>query len=104
VDQFKVGPRPIPNDLAFMVGTVRAQGPLQQSAHSLGANREAARFGEVVFVAVPFGAWPALAKEIGPEIEGKVVADAGNLYPARDGKMAAAASILGRFCHWHAGL
>ena len=55
---------------------------------SLDTSREAAKFGEVVFVAVPFGAWPLLAREIGAEIEGKVVADAGNLYPARDGKMA----------------
>src|SRR6516165_9967957 len=55
---------------------------------SLGTSREAARFGDVVFVAVPFGAWPELAEEIGPEIEGKIIADAGNLYPARDGKMA----------------
>lgn len=55
---------------------------------SIGTNKEAARFGEVVFVAVPFGAWPDLARVIGPEIEGKVVADAGDLYPARDGKMA----------------
>ena len=37
---------------------------------------------------MPFAAWPALAKEIGAEIAGKVVADAGNLYPARDGKIA----------------
>lgn len=55
---------------------------------SVGTRKEAARFGEVVFVAVPFGAWPELAKEIGLEIAGKVVADAGNLYPARDGKIA----------------
>ncbi len=55
---------------------------------SIGTSKEAARFGEVVFVAVPFGAWPALAREVGAEIEGKVVADAGNLNPARDGKMA----------------
>jgi 8-hydroxy-5-deazaflavin:NADPH oxidoreductase len=55
---------------------------------SIGTIKDAARFGEVIFVAVPFGAWPALASEIGSEIEGKVVADAGNLYPARDGKMA----------------
>jgi predicted dinucleotide-binding enzyme len=55
---------------------------------SVGTSEEAAWFGEVVFVAVPFGAWPALAKEIGQELEGKVVADAGNLSPARDGKMA----------------
>jgi predicted dinucleotide-binding enzyme len=55
---------------------------------SIGTSKEAARFGDVVFVAVPFGAWPALADEIGAEIEGKVVADAGNLYAERDGKMA----------------
>jgi predicted dinucleotide-binding enzyme len=55
---------------------------------SLGTTREAAKFGNVVFVAVPFGAWPTLVGEIGPDIDGKIVADAGNLYPARDGKMA----------------
>jgi predicted dinucleotide-binding enzyme len=32
---------------------------------SVGTSEDAASFGEVVFVAVPFGAWPALAKEIG---------------------------------------
>jgi predicted dinucleotide-binding enzyme len=55
---------------------------------SIGTSEDAAWFGEVVFVAVPFGAWPELAREIAPEIDGKVVADAGNLYPARDGKIA----------------
>src|ERR1700682_5568735 len=55
---------------------------------SIGASQEAGRIGEVVFVSVPFGAWPALAREVGAEIEGKVAADAGNLNPARDGKMA----------------
>ena len=54
----------------------------------VGTSKEAAKFGEVVFVAVPFGAWPALAREVSAEIEGKIVADAGNLYPTRDGKMA----------------
>jgi predicted dinucleotide-binding enzyme len=55
---------------------------------STGTVEEAARYGEVIFVAVPFGAWPELAKEIGSDIEGKIVADAGNLYPSRDGWMA----------------
>jgi predicted dinucleotide-binding enzyme len=55
---------------------------------STGSVKDAAQFGEVVFVAVPFGAWPELAKEIGGDIEGKIVADAGNLYPTRDGWMA----------------
>ena len=37
---------------------------------------------------MPFGAWPALAREIASELDGKVIADAGNLYPQRDGRMA----------------
>ena len=55
---------------------------------STGTIKEAAQFGEVIFVAVPFRAWSELAKEIGSDIEGKIVADAGNLYPTRDGWMA----------------
>jgi predicted dinucleotide-binding enzyme len=55
---------------------------------STGTIKDAAQFGEVIFVAVPFGAWPELAKEIGRDIDGKIVADAGNLYPRRDGKVA----------------
>jgi 8-hydroxy-5-deazaflavin:NADPH oxidoreductase len=46
---------------------------------------EAARFGEVVLVAVPFGKYEALPAEA---FEGKVVIDAGNYYPQRDGHLA----------------
>lgn len=46
---------------------------------------EAARFGEVVLVAVPFGKYEALPAEA---FEGRVVIDAGNYYPQRDGHLA----------------
>jgi hypothetical protein len=46
---------------------------------------EAARFGEVVLVAVPFGRYETLPAEA---FEGKVVIDAGNYYPQRDGSFA----------------
>ncbi|HWS85868.1 MAG TPA: NAD(P)-binding domain-containing protein [Pyrinomonadaceae bacterium] len=46
---------------------------------------EAARFGEVLLVAVPFGRYAALPAEA---FEGKVVIDANNYYPARDGRFA----------------
>jgi predicted dinucleotide-binding enzyme len=46
---------------------------------------EAARFAEVVLVAVPFGKYETLPAEA---FEGKVVIDAGNYYPQRDGQFA----------------
>jgi predicted dinucleotide-binding enzyme len=36
----------------------------------------------MVFVAVPFSAWPDLARELAAALAGKVVIDAGNRYPA----------------------
>lgn len=47
---------------------------------------EAARFGEVVVVAVPLKAYPDLPAEA---FAGKVVADANNYYPGRDGSFEA---------------
>jgi predicted dinucleotide-binding enzyme len=46
---------------------------------------EAARFGDVVLVAIPFGNVSDLPAEA---FKGKVVIDAGNYYPERDGKFA----------------
>jgi predicted dinucleotide-binding enzyme len=44
---------------------------------------EAARFGSVVLVAVPFGRYRELPAEA---FDGKIVIDAGNYYPGRDGQ------------------
>lgn len=46
---------------------------------------EAAHFGEVVLIAIPFGKYRTLPAGA---FEGKVVIDAGNYYPERDGKFA----------------
>ena len=67
---------------------------LQTLAKELGPNvtvgtpREAAAFGEVVMLAVPYGATPQVGRDYAAEMKGKVVLDAGNPYPSRDGEMA----------------
>jgi len=54
----------------------------------VGTPREAAAFGEVVMLAVPYGATPQVGRDYAEELKGKVVLDAGNPYPSRDGEMA----------------
>ena len=67
---------------------------LQALAKELGPNvkvgtpREAAAFGDVVMLAVPYGATPQVGRDYAAELKGKVVLDAGNPYPSRDGEMA----------------
>ncbi len=46
---------------------------------------KAAAFGDVVLCAAPYGVWPELARELAPHVRGKVVIDASNPYPERDG-------------------
>ena len=53
-----------------------------------GTPREAAAFGEVLVFAVPYGALPELGKDLGEAIKGKVVIDACNPFPRRDGEIA----------------
>ncbi|HZD38531.1 MAG TPA: NAD(P)-binding domain-containing protein, partial [Actinomycetes bacterium] len=47
---------------------------------------QAAEFGEVVVVAIPFGRYRHLPAD---QLAGKIVADATNYYPARDGSIPA---------------
>ena len=54
----------------------------------VGTPREAAMFGDVVLVSVPYGAEPRLGLDLKSELAGKVVLDTGNPYPQRDGPMA----------------
>ncbi|MGE0314136.1 MAG: NADPH-dependent F420 reductase [Lautropia sp.] len=53
-----------------------------------GTPREAAAFGDVVMVSVPYGALPAVGKELGETIRGKVVIDTCNPFVGRDGEIA----------------
>jgi AAA family ATP:ADP antiporter len=53
-----------------------------------GTPREAAAFGEVILVAVPYGALPQVGRDFAAEMRGKVVLDAANPFPGRDGPVA----------------
>ena len=60
-----------------------------------GTPREAAAFGQVVFFAVPYSALPGLGRDLAAEIKGKIVMDASNPIPGRDGAMAKEALAKG---------
>ena len=61
----------------------------------VGTPREAAAFGEVILLAVPYGATPQVGRDYASELAGKVVLDAGNPRPGRDGPMAEEAVEMG---------
>jgi len=60
-----------------------------------GSVAEAAAFGDAVLIAVPYGALPAVQKEIGAQLKGKVVIDPNNPVPSRDGELGAQAREKG---------
>lgn len=53
-----------------------------------GTPQEAAAFGQVILFAVPYSALPELVKSLGNSLKGKVVINASNPFPARDGEVA----------------
>jgi predicted dinucleotide-binding enzyme len=53
-----------------------------------GTPKEAAAFGDVVLVSIPYAAMPQLGRDLQSELKGKIVLDTGNPYPNRDGPMA----------------
>lgn len=73
------------------VANSRGAETLQDLVNDLGANaqavsiEEAAEFGEIVLIAIPFGKYETLPREA---FRGKIVIDAGNYYPQRDGSFA----------------
>jgi predicted dinucleotide-binding enzyme len=60
-----------------------------------GTPEEAVAFGDTVLIAVPYGALPAVAKQVGEKLKGKVVVDPNNPVPARDGELGAQAKEKG---------
>jgi len=60
-----------------------------------GTPREAAAFGTVVLVSVPYKALPSVGKDVGDLLKGKIVIDTSNPIVARDGDMAVAAREKG---------
>ena len=72
-------------------GLARSLGPRAR----VGTPKEAAVFGDVVLVSVPYGALPQVGRDLAKELAGKVVLDTGNPYPERDGEMAVEARRKG---------
>jgi predicted dinucleotide-binding enzyme len=54
----------------------------------VGTPRDAAAFGDVVLVSVPYGAVPQVGRDYAAEMRGKIVLDTTNPFPARDGAVA----------------
>ncbi|HKA31926.1 MAG TPA: NADPH-dependent F420 reductase [Candidatus Binatia bacterium] len=63
---------------------VERMGPLARA----GTVRDALAFGDVILMAVPYGAYPQIAKDYSKDLAGKIVVDAGNAVIARDGEIA----------------
>ena len=70
-------------------------GPALKPKARAGGAHETATFGDVVLIAVPYAALPAIRDEVGLRLRGKVVIDPNNPVPARDGEMAVAAKEKG---------
>jgi predicted dinucleotide-binding enzyme len=74
---------------------------VKKSVANLGPNaragtpKEAAVFGEVVLVSVPYAALPQIGHDLADQLKGKVVLDTCNPIPGRDGDMAIAAQSKG---------
>ncbi|MEQ1773670.1 MAG: NAD(P)-binding domain-containing protein [Burkholderiales bacterium] len=60
-----------------------------------GTPREAAAFGSVLLISVPYAALPAVGKDLADLIKGKIIIDTSNPIVARDGDMAVTAREKG---------
>ncbi|MCJ0975926.1 NADPH-dependent F420 reductase [Pseudomonas sp. PS1] len=61
----------------------------------IGTPAQAADYGDVILLTVPYGATPQVGRDHGTLMAGKVLLDAGNPRPERDGPMAEQARSLG---------
>jgi len=73
----------------------------KQLAASVGAGaqagtpQQAAAFGQVLLISVPYSALPQIGRDLGASIKGKIVLDTSNPVQARDGDMAVGARAKG---------
>jgi predicted dinucleotide-binding enzyme len=72
-------------------GLVEGLGPKART----GTPAEAAAFGEVILISVPYHAVPQIGRDLAGQLAGKVVLETGNPYPSRDGEMAVEARNKG---------
>ena len=73
--------------------SARDLGPVKELAAGIGPNaqvgtpEQAAAFGDVVVVTVPYGALPQVGRDYAAQLKGKIVLDTCNPNPTRDGDM-----------------
>ena len=60
-----------------------------------GTSKEAAAFGDVLLISVPYHAVPAVGKDLGDLLKGKVVIDTSNPFEQRDGEIGVKAREVG---------
>ena len=77
-----------PDNLKALVARV---GPRARA----GTPKEAIAFGDVVFIGVPFSSMPQIGQDYAAALKGKIVLDAGNPNPRRDGAVAEPAVAKG---------
>ena len=77
-----------PEELKSLVDRL---GPLARA----GTVREALNFSEVIFIGVPYSAYPQIGKDYSGELKDKIVLDAGNAVLRRDGEIANEARAVG---------
>jgi predicted dinucleotide-binding enzyme len=77
-----------PDNLKSLVDSL---GPLARA----GSVGDALTFGDAAFIAVPYGAYPQIGKDYAQQLAGKIVLDAGNAVPSRDGEISKEARELG---------
>ena len=77
-----------PENLKQLVDSL---GPLARA----GTVGDALNFGDAALLAVPYGAYPQIGKDYAQELAGKIVLDAGNAVPFRDGEISKEAGELG---------
>lgn len=70
-----------PEELKGLVGELGSRA-------SAGTVEQAIAFGDVLFIAVPYGALPQIGKDYGAALKGKVMLDACNAVSSRDGTVA----------------
>jgi predicted dinucleotide-binding enzyme len=76
---------------AELLDLVKQLGPHARS----GTPMQAAQFGTVVLVSVPYSAMPQIGRDLGPALTGKVIIDTSNPVSPRDGAVAAEARSVG---------
>lgn len=74
---------------------IEGLGPAVGPKARAGSVPEAAAFGDVILIAVPYAALPAIQQQVGAQLRNKVVVDPNNPVPARDGEMAVQAREKG---------